>query len=130
MDDNTMRLLNGLANSRFANEGVYGEHQWVFFLVVGIFILGLVLVGLAALLNAGRLSAVMMILGILVIVFGCVLWAGITQWRLNHPGPDTVVPSPEWNDPGSQEAAILNAVIIVGIIVLGGGAFGTVLARG
>ena len=130
MDDNTRRLLEGLANSRFAHEGMYGEHQWMFFLVVGIFLLGLALIGLATLLNAGRLSAIMMLLGILVIVFGCVLWAGIAQWRLNHPGPDTVVPGPEWHKFENQQGAFLNAIAIFGIIGLGGLAMGTIFARG
>jgi len=118
MDPHTEGLLRGIAESRFGREGMYGQHQMLGWILIGMLMAGAGFMVLALLVNKGALSRYMFFFGLVLCVLALLIFAGYKMTVA--PGPDT----PRAEDYGLDDSmenwkGVMRLLAIVAIFVVG-----------
>ena len=124
MDPHTEGLLRGIAESRFAREGMYGQHQMLGWILIGMLMAGVGFMVLALLVNKDAFSRYMFFFGLALCVLALLIFGGYKATVA--PGPDT--PRAESyglddsmeNWKGAVRLLAIVAVFVICILFVGG----------
>ena len=118
MDPHTERLLRGIAESRFAREGMYGQYQMLGWILIGMLMAGVGFMVLALLVNKGALSRYMFLFGLALCVLALLIFAGYKMTVA--PGPDTPrAESYGLDDLAKNLKGVTRLLAIVAVFVIG-----------